>query len=196
MIDSALLLLESAINRCLTTDLQTLARLQELEGKIVRLDVTDWAISLYIIPKHNGIELRNNIIVEPNTTIRARLHNLVRVGLAQNKSEAMKKHPVQFHGDAHVGIAMQQILSNLNINWEEHLSRIVGDMPASFISNNVSKAIAFGKDILSSLQRNVSEYIHHESRLSPTRDELELFYQDVTTLRNDVERLTQKIKQC
>ena len=196
MIDSALLLLESAINRCLCTDLQTLARLQELEGKTVRFDINDWNLYFYIVPKHNGIELRSKISQEPDTTISGTLQNLFRIGIAQNKQHALKQHRVQFSGDAHVGIAMQQILTNIDIDWEEHLSKVIGDTPATIISKGINRALNFGKNIIDSLQRNTEEYIHHEARLSPTREELDAFYKEVTTLRNDVDRLEQKIKQC
>jgi ubiquinone biosynthesis protein UbiJ len=196
MIDSALLLLESAINRALRTDLQTLARLQELDDKKVRMEISDWNLYFYILPKHNGVELRSKISGEPDTTISGTLPNLFRIGIAKDKQHAVKQHKIQFNGDAHVGIAMQQILSNLDIDWEEHLAQIVGDGPATFISKGVRQFMNFGKDVVDSLQRNTSEFIHHEAKLSPTKEELEEFYDDVTKLRHAVDRLEQKIKQC
>lgn len=196
MMDSALLLLESAINRALQTDLQTLARLQELNGKKVRLEVSDWNIFFYVIPKHNGVELRTKISGEPDTTISGTLPDLCRIGIAKDKHHAIKKNKLHFHGDAHVGIAMQQILSHLDIDWEEHLSQIVGDGPANIISKGVRQFMNFGKDIINSLQRNTSEFIHHEAKLSPTKNELDAFYKDVTQLRHAVDRLEKKIEQC
>ncbi len=196
MIDSALLLLESAMNRALRTDLQTLARLQELEGKTIRLDISDWNLYFYLIPKHNGIELRPKIAGQATTTIIATSHNLLRIGMAKDKRHAIKQHNIQFNGDAHVGIAMQQILSNLDIDWEEHLAQLIGDAPASMLSKGINQLVTFGKNVFNSVHRNTFEYIHHEAALCPTREELEAFYIDVSTLRNDVDRLEQKLKRC
>lgn len=193
MIDTALLLLESTINRCLSNDLQTLARLQELEGKTIRFTVSDWGIYFFIIPKHNGVELRSKINGEPDTTISGRLSDLFRIGIAQNKQQAIKQHRINFSGDAHLGMAMQQIMSNLDIDWEEHLAQLVGDIPATTISKGFSSLLNFGKEIISSVTRNTKEYIHHEAKLTPTQQELNQFYSDVTCIRNDVERLAQKI---
>jgi ubiquinone biosynthesis protein UbiJ len=162
----------------------------------VRLEISDWNIYFYLIPTHNGIELRPKIAGEADTTISGTLQNLFRIGIAKDKQHAIKQHSIQFRGDAHVGIAMQQILSNLDIDWEEHLSQLVGDTPASIISKGIGRAFNFGKDILESLHRNTSEYIHHEARLCPTSDELETFYKKIATLRNDVDRLEQKIVQA
>ena len=194
MIDSALLLFETAINRSLVHDLQTLARLQEIDDKIIKLEITDWNLSFYIFPKHNGIELRQKINGDPDTTISGTLQSLLKVGLSDDKSRAMKQHKIKFNGDAHVGIAMQHVLAHIDIDWEEHLSKIIGDAPATLITKGFAQAMGIGKSIVDSIKRNTTEYIHHEAKLSPTRQELDTFYSDVGALRTDVERLEAKIK--
>lgn len=193
MLEPALLVLETLINRCLSKDLQTLARLQELEGKVIKLDITDWHLCFFIIPKHNGIECHKNIHTKPNTIISGSLQNLFKVGIAQDKHQAIKQHKIQFSGDAHTGIAMQQILSNLDIDWEAHMADIVGDTPAHLLGTGLKKAFNFGKAMMRSLQRNTNEYIHHETKLCPTPIELTHFYKAIHTLRNDVERLEAKV---
>ena len=194
MIDSALLLLESAINRCLSNDLQTLARLQELENKKTRFEISDWRIYFYILPKHNGVELRSKINGEADTTISGRLNDLFCISIATDKQQAIKQHRIEFSGDAHVGMAMQQILSNLDIDWEEHLAQVIGDIPATTVSKGFNRLLNIGKDVVSSITRNTTEYIHHEAKLTPTQAQLNQFYDDVTCIRNDVDRLAQKIQ--
>lgn len=193
MLEPALLVLETLINKCLSTDLQTLARLQELDGKTIKLDISDWNLSFYMLPKHHGIECRKTISSDPDTIISGTLQNLFKVGIAQDKHQAIKHNKIQFSGDAHTGIAMQQVLSNLDIDWEAHIANIVGDTPAHLLGQGFKKALNFGKSVVSSLQRNTDEYIHHEAKLCPTPSQLETFYQDINKLRNDVERLEAKI---
>ena len=189
MLETALLLLETAINQALKTDLQTLARLQELQHKKIKCDITDWNCVFFIIPQHNGIELRATISDPADTIITGKLNNLMHIGLSKDKKDAMKQHNIQFSGDAHTGIAMQQILSHIDIDWEEQLSRLVGDTPATFISKGLCTALNIGKSLLGSIRRNTEEYIHHEAKLCPKREDLESFYHDIATLRDDVERL-------
>ncbi|PHQ78873.1 MAG: hypothetical protein COB66_08035, partial [Coxiella sp. (in: Bacteria)] len=169
--------------------------LQELHGKKIKLDITDWNIVCYIIPKHNGVELQNKISGDADTTIRGTLQHLFKVGIAKDKHHAMKQHKITFNGDAHVGIAMQQILAKLDIDCEELLSQAIGDIPANMIGKGVAGIATAGKNFIESLKRNTSEYIHHEAKLSPTRDELNAFYDATATLRNDVERFEAKLKQ-
>lgn len=195
MLEAALLLLETAINQALKTDLQTIARLQELQNKKIKLNIIDWNVVFFIIPQHNGIELHTHISGPADTIITGKLQNLVHIGLSQDKKNAMRDHQIQFSGDAHTGIAMQQILSHIDIDWEEQLSRLVGDTPATFISKGLRAAVNIGKSLLSSIQRNAEEYIHHEAKLCPKREDLESFYQDISTLRDDVDRLEAKLNQ-
>jgi ubiquinone biosynthesis protein UbiJ len=193
MLETTLLLLETAINQALKTDLQTLARLQELQNKKIKLDITDWNCAFFIIPQHHGIELRAKISGAPDTIITGKLNNLVHIGLSSNKKEAMRQHQIQFSGDGHTGIAMQQMLSHIDIDWEEQLSRLVGDTPATFISKGLQSALNIGKSIVESIRRNTEEYIHHEAKLCPRPEDLESFYQHIATLRNDVDRLEAKL---
>ncbi len=193
MLEPALLVLETLINKCLSNDLQTLARLQELEGKTIKLDITDWRLNFFIVAKHNGVACRKNSNGEPDTIISGSLQNLCKVGIAQDKQQAIKQHKIQFSGDAHTGIAMQQVLSNLDIDWEAHMAEIVGDTSAHLLGTSLKKAFNFGKSIVSSLQRNVDEYIHHEVKLCPTPTDLAHFYKEINILRNDVERLEAKV---
>ena len=193
MIDAALIPIEAAINRCLTSDPDTLSRLSELEGKKIKLAISDWKIEFFILPKKTGIELQTSIAGDPDTTISGTLQHLFKVGIAKDKSAAMKQHKIEFQGDAHIGITMQQILSKLDIDWEELLSQTIGDAPASFVGKSFNKAVDFGKSVLGSLKHNVSDYIHNEAKLAPTKAELEVFYTDVSKLRDDVERLEAKL---
>lgn len=193
MLETALLILETVLNQALRADLQTLARLQELQSKTIKLEIIDWNVAFFIIPQHNGLELRAKITDKPDTVITGKLNSLVHIGLSPDKKNAMRQHQIQFSGDAHTGIAMQQILSHIDIDWEEQLSRIVGDTPATFISKAFRTAFNIGKSLLSSIQRNAEEYIHHEAKLCPKREHLESFYQNIATLRDDVDRLEAKL---
>jgi len=195
MLNVALPLLENAINRCLQTDLQALAQLQMLQGKVIALRIVDWNIHCYVHPKHNGIELQRKHAGTPDTMLSGKLENLVKVGIAKDKTSAMRRHQLQFQGDIHTGMALQQLLSQLDIDWEGLLAERIGDTPAYTVSQGLQKLNTAGKAFVSSIKRNLSDYIHHEARLSPTASELDGFYRDVSELRHAVERLEARIRQ-
>lgn len=186
-------LLERAINRCLQTDLQALAALQSLDDKVIQLQITDWRFDCFIIPKHNGIELQPQWMQAPDTTISGTLEHLLKVGVATDKATAMKQHKIQFQGDIHVGMTMQQLLSQLDIDWTGLLADRIGDNPAQLITIQIGKLRQQGRAMIDSLRQNTHDYVHHEVQLAPTSSDLEAFYQAVTKLRNDVDRLEAKI---
>lgn len=186
-------LLEKAINRCLQSDLQALATLQTLAGKVIQLQITDWQFNCFIIPKHNGIELQSQWMKAPDTIISGTLEHLLKVGIASDKATAMKQHQIQFQGDIHVGMTMQQLLSQLDIDWTDLLADHVGDNPAQAITIGFNNLRKQGRAIIDSLRQNTHDYVHHEAKLSPTSMELETFYNEITKLRNDVDRLEAKL---
>lgn len=188
-------LLERVINRCLQTDLQALAKLQALEGKVIQLNITDWQFNCFIIPKHHGIELQTQWPTAADTLISGTLEHLFKVGIATDKSTAIKQHQIQFQGDIHIGMAMQQLLASLDIDWAALLANKIGDAPAHMITTGLDAIRLQGRAFIQSFRQNSADYIHHEAKLCPTNTALETFYQDIAQLRDDVDRLEAKIAQ-
>lgn len=194
MINLALIPLEKAINHALKTDPKTQAQLNTLCDKIIKLDITDWNLKLFVLPHTNHIELQTQCSETPNTIIRGKLNDLVHIGLAKDKQAAMQTHRITFEGDADVGMTLQRVLTQLNIDWERYLSDIVGDQPGQLISQTLKKVASFGNQVLNSLKNSTKDYIFYEKRLFPTKTELETFYHDVATLRDDVDRLAARVQ--
>lgn len=194
MINLALIPLEKEINRALKTDPDTIKRLNTLSDKVIKLEVTDWNLALFVMPHLNRIELQANYSKSPNTTIRGKLNDLMRISIAKDKQAAIQQHRIEFQGDADVGMTLQRVLSHLDIHWEDYISDIVGNTPGQFIAKTLQKTAAFSKQVFDSLTNNTKEYIFHEKQIFPSEKELKNFYQDVAVLRDDVERLAARIQ--
>jgi len=70
----------------------------------------------------------------------------------------------------------------------------VGDVPAHFIGQRVRGAVRWSRQAFTSLNANVEEYIHEESRSLPGRRELEATFTDIDRLNLKTERLEARIK--
>jgi len=55
------------------------------------------------------------------------------------------------------------------------------------------KGTDYTQNRFTTLQNNTSEYLQEEARYLPTKYEINHFLNNVDTLRNDTERLTQRI---
>ena len=186
--------LEAAINRVLRLDPETLQKLAKIDGKVVKIELSDWETAFYVLPYPQGLQLLSEYHKKPDTVIKGKLINLVKVGTAGATTTSMFDGSIAISGDTRVGEAMRDILKNLDIDWEEHLSKIVGDTIAHKLAYHFRKTMTFGKKSIQSLGENIQEYLHHESKQLPTPQAIEHFHQEVGKLRDDVDRMEARVK--
>ena len=89
---------------------------------------------------------------------------------------------------------MRHILDELDIDWEEQLSRLTGDVVAHQLGNLARRGRHVLRHGLNTLEQDIGEYLQEELRVLPTRIETENFSSDVTRISMDVERLAARVK--
>ncbi len=186
--------LEMAMNRYLALDPDTIKRLSALKGKVIKVEHSDWDSAFYILPYSAGVHLVDDYEGEPDTTIKGKLVNLMRAGMAGAKSDTLFENQIEISGDTEVGEAMRDILQKMDIDWEEHVSHYTGDIVAHKMSVGLKSILAFGKQTASTLADNVKDYLHEEARAFPSQKQAESFYKDIAKLRNDVERADARLE--
>jgi ubiquinone biosynthesis accessory factor UbiJ len=186
--------LEQSINRYLGLDPQTIERIAALGHKVIKVELTDIHWQFYIFPEKNGLRFQNHYEGEVDSTIKGSMLALSYASIAGADKTSSFVNKVEITGDVELGHTMRQILANVDIDWEEYLSRGVGDVLAHQIGNAARNLKVWGKQASRNLQRNVTEYLQEEIRYLPPREEVEDFFSDVQILRNDVERAEAKLK--
>ncbi|HFE31776.1 MAG TPA: sterol-binding protein [Gammaproteobacteria bacterium] len=186
--------IEAAINQVLALDPDTLERLRALKGKVIAIELQGFDVTLYLIPTDAGLSVFGHFEGEPDTTLRGTPVGMLRMGLAENAGDSFFAGDVEISGDVELGIEFREILDDLDIDWEEQLSHITGDVVAHKVGNLVRDAFDWGRKTLDTLGRDGAEYLQEESRDLPTRCEMEEFLSQVDSLRSDVDRLEARIK--
>jgi ubiquinone biosynthesis protein UbiJ len=184
-------LLEELGNRLIHLDPDTLARLGELHGKVIRIELVGPAKTLYILPSAAGLRLLVAHDAEPDVTLRGELAVFAR--LAFGGGTTTRAGELQISGDLELGQRFQQVLRALDIDWEEHVSHLVGDVLARPLGRAARGARAWQAQAVRTLGMDVSEYLQEESRILPTRREVEVFLNAVDALRARADRLEQRV---
>ena len=184
--------LESALDLYLKQDPGALQRCAEMDGKVIALDVTGLDLSLYFMPGADGILVAGHYEGEPDTRLRASPLGLARLSLGP-REDALFEGAVDIQGDTDTGEQFQNILSAVDLDWEEQLSRITGDVIAHQTGKLARKVTQFIKNSHNTLQQDVSEYLQEEARLLPARTEVDYFLEEVDQLRADVDRLSARV---
>lgn len=184
--------IETALNGYFSLDPDVLARLATLDGKVLAIELSGLDVALYLLPRQSHIRVFDTHAKEPDVLIRGTPLALMR--MARGSAADVGDTGVFVKGDAHTAKAFQDMLKAVDIDWEEHLSRWIGDIAAHQVGNVVRNTAAWGNRTLDTMSSNVTEYLQHESRDLPSRYAMNEFLDSIDTLRNDADRLEARIR--
>jgi len=193
-------IIESAFNAYLKLDGEALPRFSELNGKIIRFHITGLDLNLYFLPAASGIQVLGNYPDEKQGgIIDATIHGspiaLIQLSTSKNSGEAMLKSDVEIDGDMRIAEKFSTILREVDIDWEELLSKLVGDIVAHQAGQVTESITGWLKETRESMQQNTAEYLTEELQISPAEAEISEFMNHVDDIRMDVDRLEARIKQ-
>lgn len=187
--------LSQAINKYLQLDPTSTIRLNKLAGKIIAIELKPFGYTFYCHFSDQGVQINDTALSEVNTQISGTPIQFVNVMLDKTNRKQFFTDDVNMTGDAEVGQQVIQLFDELEIDWEEYLAKLIGDIPAFNISKFVNRIGNWLQSSNQSLRENVNEYIHEEANWLPTREALQDFYRDIDQLRLDADRLEARLTQ-
>ena len=116
------------------------------------------------------------------------------IARAHKNGNSLAAGQVDIQGDLATAQRVQTILANLKIDWEEFLSRYLGDVAAHQIGRAVRGLGGWMNEAGSLIEQDLSEYLQREFGLLPTRAEHDLFLDRAALLNNDVERFGARVQ--
>jgi ubiquinone biosynthesis protein UbiJ len=186
--------LQTAVNQFIALDQNAKSQFQELAGKVMAIEFTDLPFKLYFIPTRDEVQVFSQYDGAIDTRLRGSSIQVLAMGASARPGDKLFKREVRIDGDTELGQRFQDILRNMDIDWEERFSLFMGDVAAHKLGNVARGLFQWGRQGLASLQDNISEYIHYESNSLPTRFEVNTFIGEVDNLRDDIERLNARVQ--
>jgi ubiquinone biosynthesis protein UbiJ len=189
-----LLPVETAFNQYLRLDPESYQHLTRLAGKVVAVNLRGMNAVFYLIFGSTGVSVQGDFDGKPDAILIGTPLALARVSTMQNSEDSFFAGEVEIKGDVELGQRFKKILDEIDIDWEEQLSKLTGDVIAHQVGNAVRETRAWGEKTLELLGRDIAEYLQEESRHLPNRIELDHFLSKVDKVRSDVDRLEARIK--
>ena len=183
-----------ALSRLLRTNTDTATRLAALEGSVIEIALKGSARSAYALPGAHGVTLKRRHEGVVAVKVSGRVADFLAYARASRRGDSLGAGRIEIAGDLAIAQQVQALLADLRIDWEELLSRTIGDVPAHQVGRAARALFALGKQVLAKFERDTADYLKHESRLVVSRSELEQFGRAVFTLADDIERLEARIK--
>ena len=183
--------LETAINTALRYDPGTRARLDRLVGKVLAVALSAPKTTLFLLIEEDGIEVHSRWNGEVTTELQGSA--IAFLQLLKNRDATPAKLGVTVRGSSAFLAELQAILRDLDIDWEEPLSKLVGDTPAHHIGAGVRAATDWLRDALGKAPDAAAEAVSEEWRVTPPQAQFEAFTDDVAAFSQGVDRLEARI---
>lgn len=182
-------MMETAFNQYLRMDPNTVRELAQLKGCVIALEITGFDWEIFLCPTENGLQCLPSSEVEADTRLIGTPLALLGLAVSGDSQAKLASGEVKIKGDVQLGQQFKQILNRMEIDWEEHLSRISGDVFAHQAGRFGRAGIQFFNDVATSLNLDLSEYLQEEIRLLPSEIEVQNYLDEVDHLRSDADRL-------
>ncbi|MCK5639732.1 MAG: SCP2 sterol-binding domain-containing protein, partial [Gammaproteobacteria bacterium] len=161
-------------------------------GKVISVELRGLELTLYMLPDAEGIQLMSHFDNTADTTLSGAPFALLR--MANSKpGEGLFTGDVEIHGDVELGQHFQRILNGLDIDWEEHLSHLSGDIIAHQAGTLARNLKAWGTQAADNLSLDITEYLQQETHTLPTATEVEGFLTEIDELRMSADRLQARV---
>lgn len=189
-----LAVIERSLNAYLRLDGEAFVNSRSLQDKIIQLHIKGLDINLYSVVGAEDIQVLGEYAGTPDATISGSLAGLVRLSQSEDSASTMLESDVEISGDMRVAEGFSRLLSEASIDWEELLSKVVGDIPAYQVGSTVRKGNEWVAETNEAMKSNVAEYLSEESRVVPARAEVNGYMEAVDDLRMAVDCLDARIK--
>jgi len=192
-LDPALQPLAATLDRVLALDPASSARLQRLDGRSMAIVLGGLELTIHMLFEGGHITLTAAPPSDshvPDATISGTPAALF--ALAQDPERGGKD--VNFSGDLGLVRDISHLVSKADLDWEEQLARVLGDVPAHHLGNLARDLLRWLRSSRESAESGLAEYLTEESRALPTVTEVELFLSGVDRLRQDADRLQARME--
>jgi len=201
-------LINNALKKYLDSDPEIAAKLSKFEGQCLLVHLTDIEKEILVTPVQAGIEVCEHIVDEEvldasepgnietgiTTTIHSNIVSLARMGLGAEYQSMLNSGALKIEGDVEFANQLRSIFMQVDIDWEEVASKYVGDSVAYQVGLFVNKFKNYKKRSVDNFRLDVSEFLQEESRIVPTKVELDRFMSGVDDLDANVQRLEARIQ--
>jgi ubiquinone biosynthesis protein UbiJ len=188
--------LESMLNRNIAASSVARAACKRLDGKTLAMHLTstpnNTLLSLYFRCAGERMTIATRSDEPAAATLTGTPFSYLSMVGTQPEA-AMRSGSVRIEGDAEAAQAFRDLLKASQPDFEEELSRVLGDFAAHQLGKFARGAMSFGKRVTDTFAQNVAEYLQEESRDAVTRIEVNEFVDAVDKVRDGVERAEARI---
>ncbi len=183
--------IEAVINTALRYDPASKQQLSTLTD-ILAIESTAPAITLYCHGTEDGVRIMG--YCESPVATQLKGSPLALLSLLKQPTN-LANSGVELVGSVGLLQQWQQLLQQLDIDWEDAISNVLGDIAGPLAMKTFRGSISWTHNQKEEQLRLLKEYLTEELRAIPSKTELEDFYSAVSDTAMDVDRLSARATQ-
>lgn len=188
--------LENYVNKILSKDEHTLHKLKKINNKVIVFKFLNTKIKLYVIPVINGLSISMTSKRKADVLINTTPSNFIKMLLSSRYNVSGTPVDMQVEGDISIAHDFEKIMRDLEIDIEDPMSNLLGDTLSYQIVRFTRRIGEVSLKSSEIMIKNLSEYLKFEVEMLPDELLVDEFLKEVDSIRNDVERVSQRIDNC
>ena len=185
--------IETALAHALQYAPQTRDELHKLRGSTIRIRVSQPTFETTLLLAERP-ELKSIFEDKASASVEGKLSDFIQVATAEDPAIALINGDLKIRGDTRLLQQVQSLVAELDLDWEAPISAVAGDVIGHQIGKSLRAFFRWGQHSRRALERQLSEYILEEARLTPSPLELEDFYRDLRHLQQRLDRCEARFK--
>ncbi|MBO1923125.1 MULTISPECIES: SCP2 domain-containing protein [Thiomicrorhabdus] len=181
--------LEKTLNGSLRLDSDHGASIKALPECIITLQILPLKTPFYCLINEQQISVQTHLQGESDASISAQAADWIALKHAKDLS--------CFELDGNRDLAQQFLhaLAAIDIDWEEHLSKITGDLIAFKVGHGVRSYMQLKRDQRDYIMQTLKEYLQFELQAVPSKPQIAAFSQEVSAVEQRLQELEQRFNQ-
>lgn len=185
--------LERSINTALVLDPATMPMMRRLHGKVIALAIESVDGELYLLPGQDRVQIEMESEKPADVVVTGTWLAFVGGAVASVRGTINPDGALEISGEPDTVELLRDLLGSLQPDFEEQLSSWIGDIPARQVGNGFRSFVDWLDHAGRSIALNTGEYLTEEQKLVATEPRIERFLVSVDRLRDDTDRLLQRV---
>ncbi len=184
--------IEEILNRLIASDSYVSERLRPFDGKLIEVHCQAPSLNISVLFDYERLKLSAvdsvTLQLTPDARISGKSADLLQL-LNRSDQQPLANTAISIEGDAQLVQDLYNTLNNLDLDWEDYLAPILGDVATNELGQFSSNARNWSAEAGRSMHRNVDDYLKEEARLVPGREEVDSFNDSLDRLRLNIDRV-------
>jgi len=186
-------LIETGLNKLHQLDSSSQQKRKQLDGSVIGVTLKEINKPIYFIISKQKIDILNIYDGQPNCFIRLNISALQQLQNNQQLTHLIKTEQLEVEGDIQLVQQFAQLLTEMDIDWEEHLSDKIGDVLAHKLCYHAKQTKHHISTRLKTLERHSALFLTEEIKFAPSALEVAHFCEQVKEIDAQSTRIESRI---